>query len=117
MRPEQVVHTLPHAVATMLDPGDCGPAFLGLPQDVQAMAYDFPVAFFEPQVHKIRRPRPDVSELSQAASILQDANKPLIIAGGGVHYSFAESELADFATRQPRCLAPAQRWPHRRDRL
>jgi len=99
MRPEQVVHTLPHAVATMLDPGDCGPAFLGLPQDVQAMAYDFPVAFFEPQVHKIRRPRPDVTELSQAAAILQGASKPLIIAGGGVHYSFAESELADFATR------------------
>ena len=24
----------PHAIATMLDPADCGPAFLGLPQDV-----------------------------------------------------------------------------------
>ena len=42
MRPEQILHSLPHAVATMLDPADCGPAFLGLPQDVQAEAFDFP---------------------------------------------------------------------------
>ena len=31
VEPEQVVHSLPHAVATMLDPATCGPAFLGLP--------------------------------------------------------------------------------------
>ena len=41
-RPEQVVHSLPHAVATMLDPANCGPAFIALPQDVQAEAFDFP---------------------------------------------------------------------------
>ena len=41
-RPEQLMHSLPHAVATMLDPADCGPAFLALPQDVQAEAFDFP---------------------------------------------------------------------------
>ena len=49
--PAQIVSSLPHAVNTMLDPADCGPAFLGLPQDVQAMAYDFPSRFFEPVVH------------------------------------------------------------------
>jgi 3D-(3,5/4)-trihydroxycyclohexane-1,2-dione acylhydrolase (decyclizing) len=35
------------AIATMLDPADCGPAFLGLPQDVQGWTYDYPVALFE----------------------------------------------------------------------
>jgi 3D-(3,5/4)-trihydroxycyclohexane-1,2-dione acylhydrolase (decyclizing) len=99
MRPEQLVHSLPQAVATMLDPGDCGPAFLGLPQDVQAEAFDFPVAFFEPQVHDISRPRPDTGQLDRAAAALKAASKPLIIAGGGVHYSFAEGELASFAER------------------
>jgi 3D-(3,5/4)-trihydroxycyclohexane-1,2-dione acylhydrolase (decyclizing) len=97
MRPEQLVHSLPQAVATMLDPGDCGPAFLGLPQDVQAEAFEFPARFFEPQVHDIIRPRPDVNQLSSAAAALGTATKPLIIAGGGVHYSFAEAELASFA--------------------
>src|SRR5687767_12051467 len=54
VHPAQLLQSLPQAVATMLDPADCGPAFLGLPQDVQAEAYDFPAAFFEPRVHWVR---------------------------------------------------------------
>ena len=44
----------------MLDPADCGPAFIGLCQDVQAEAFDYPERFFEPTVHRIPRARPDV---------------------------------------------------------
>ncbi len=99
VRPEQLVQSLPQAVATMLDPADCGPAFLGLPQDVQAEAFDFPSVFFETQVHDIARPRPDNRQLDRAAAALRGATKPLIVAGGGVHYSFAETELDSFATR------------------
>ncbi len=57
-RPEQIIGSLPQAIATMLDPGDCGPAFIALAQDVQAEAYDYPLAFFEKRVHRIPRPRP-----------------------------------------------------------
>jgi 3D-(3,5/4)-trihydroxycyclohexane-1,2-dione acylhydrolase (decyclizing) len=99
VRPEQLVHSLPHAVATMLDPATCGPAFLSLPQDVQADAYDYPERFFEPTVHEIPRPRPDAGQLRRAAEALGRATKPLIIAGGGVHYSQAEAELRNFAER------------------
>ena len=95
--PEQVVHSLPHAVHTMLDPGDCGPAFIGLPQDVQGDAYDYPARFFEETVHEIRRPRPDRRELREAAKLLAGAQRPLIIAGGGVRWSLAEEQLAAFA--------------------
>jgi 3D-(3,5/4)-trihydroxycyclohexane-1,2-dione acylhydrolase (decyclizing) len=97
--PEQVVHSLPHAVATMLDPATCGPAFIALPQDVQAEAYDYPVRLFEPQLQEIPRPRPDTRQLARAAAALAGASKPLIIAGGGVHYSLAEDELRTFAER------------------
>jgi 3D-(3,5/4)-trihydroxycyclohexane-1,2-dione acylhydrolase (decyclizing) len=97
VRPEQVLHSLPQAVATMLDPADCGPAFIGLPQDVQAMAFEYPAAFFEPRVHRIRRPGPDPTEVEAAAALLRTAERPLIIAGGGVRYSLAEEELARFA--------------------
>jgi 3D-(3,5/4)-trihydroxycyclohexane-1,2-dione acylhydrolase (decyclizing) len=99
VRPEQVVHSLPHAVATMLDPATSGPAFLALPQDVQADAYDYPERFFEPTVHEIARPRPDSGQLRRAAAVLAGAAKPLIIAGGGVHYSQAEQQLRTFAER------------------
>ena len=97
MKPEQVVSSLPHAVHTMLDPATCGPAFLGLPQDVGAEAYDYPVRFFETTVHEIARPRADRAQLAAAVDVIAKAQKPLIIAGGGVHYSLAEAELAAFA--------------------
>ena len=95
--PEQVVQSLPNAVATMLDPGDCGPAFIGLPQDIQGEAYDFPVRLFEETAHEIRRPRPDTGELRRAVAALASAERPLIVAGGGVHWSLAEGELRAFA--------------------
>ncbi len=97
--PEQLVSSLPHAINTMLDPADCGPAFIGLPQDVQAQAFDYPARFFDERVHQIRRPRPDRDELAAAARVLGAAERPLIISGGGVRWSGAESELAAFAER------------------
>ena len=95
--PEQLIQSLPNAVNTMLDPGDCGPAFISLPQDIQGEAYDFPARFFEEAVHEIRRPRPDTGELRRAAAALAAAERPLIVAGGGVHWSLAEDELRAFA--------------------
>jgi 3D-(3,5/4)-trihydroxycyclohexane-1,2-dione acylhydrolase (decyclizing) len=97
--PAQIISSLPHAVATMLDPADCGPVFIGLPQDVAADAYDYPVEMFEPVVHSVARPRPDIDQLGAAAALLRSAKRPVIIAGGGVHYSLAEAELAAFAAR------------------
>ncbi len=96
--PAQIAQSLPAALATMLDPATRGPAFIGLPQDVQAEAYDYPVRLFDEMVHEVPRPRPDSSEVVAAAELLRMARKPLIIAGGGVHYSVAESVLAEFAT-------------------
>lgn len=97
--PAQILSSLPQALATMLDPADCGPAFIGLPQDVAAEAYDFPVKFFETTVHEIVRTRPDRKQIERAADVLRSAKRPVIIAGGGVHYSRAEKELAEFASR------------------
>ena len=95
--PAQVLASLPQAVGTLLDPADCGPAFLGLPQDVAAEAYDYPVAFFETHIHEIARPRPDLGQVRRAAEAIRASRRPVVIAGGGVHYSRAEAELAAFA--------------------
>ncbi len=97
--PAQLLNTLPQVTRVLLDPADCGPAFLGLPQDVAATAYDYPLSFFEPRVHTVPRPRAATDELARAAQVLAGAERPVIVAGGGVHYSLAESELAQFATR------------------
>ncbi|MEX0350626.1 MAG: 3D-(3,5/4)-trihydroxycyclohexane-1,2-dione acylhydrolase (decyclizing) [Paracoccaceae bacterium] len=95
--PAQVIQSLPAAIATMLDPADCGPAFLGLPQDVQGWTYDYPEVFFEKNVHHIRRQAPDEVELAAAVQLLKSAERPMIIAGGGVQYSKAVAELTSFA--------------------
>ena len=97
--PAQVVTSLPTAVATMLDPATCGPAVIALPQDVQALAYGFPSSMFTPVMHRIARPRPSLDQLDEAAALLRAAKRPVIIAGGGVHYSLAEDTLQDFVER------------------
>ena len=97
--PAQLLSSLPQVTRTLLDPADCGPVFIGLPQDVAATAYDYPVSFFDRFVHRVPRPRADRLELEQAAAALLASERPVIIAGGGVHYSLAEAELAEFAER------------------
>jgi 3D-(3,5/4)-trihydroxycyclohexane-1,2-dione acylhydrolase (decyclizing) len=96
--PQQIISSLPQAIATMLDPADCGPAFIALCQDTQEIAFDYPLAFFEPKLWSIPRPRADRVTLQAAQTLLRGANKPLIISGGGVRYSMAHAELAAFAS-------------------
>ena len=98
-RPEQIISSLPQAIATMLDPADCGPAFISLPQDIQAEAFEYPEVFFEPVVHMPPRQRADQDALKVAVDLLSGAKKPLVIAGGGVHYALATDELARFAEK------------------
>ncbi len=95
--PAQIIQSLPAAINMMLDPANCGPAFLGLPQDVQGWSYDYPAAFFDEKTHIIPRQMPDERELEAAVKVLGSAKKPLIIAGGGVQYSLATGTLAAFA--------------------
>jgi len=96
-RPEQLLTALPRAMAVLTDPAECGPVTLALCQDTQAEAFDWPAAFFAPRLWTPRRPRPDLDELDQAARLLAGAARPLIVAGGGVHYSEATGALAAFA--------------------
>jgi 3D-(3,5/4)-trihydroxycyclohexane-1,2-dione acylhydrolase (decyclizing) len=99
VKPEQLVKSLPQALAVMLDPADCGPAFIALPQDVQAEAYDYPTKFFEEKVHYIRRPQADPREIAAAAEVIASAKKPIVISGGGVLYSGAIETLTEFAAK------------------
>ena len=98
--PAQILSSLPQALTTMLDPANCGPAFIGLPQDIQEIAYDYPESFFAEKTWIIPRPRPSRNEVAAAVALLKSAKKPLIISGGGVRYSGANELLADFAQRR-----------------
>ncbi|PID63996.1 MAG: 3D-(3,5/4)-trihydroxycyclohexane-1,2-dione acylhydrolase (decyclizing) [Gammaproteobacteria bacterium] len=99
VKPEQIITSLPRAIETMLGADTAGPATLCLPQDVQAEAYDFPERFFAPVEHHLGRLGADMRELDCAADTIRKAKRPLIVAGGGVHYSEACDTLASFAAR------------------
>ncbi|MGD9966248.1 MAG: 3D-(3,5/4)-trihydroxycyclohexane-1,2-dione acylhydrolase (decyclizing) [Hyphomonadaceae bacterium] len=117
-RPEQLLDALPRALATMLDPVNCGPATLGFCQDVQAEAFDYPRTFFQKRVWRIRKPQPEARDIEALAALLKRAKSPLIIAGGGVLYSGAEHALAKFAELSGAPVAETQagkgalKWDH-----
>ncbi|WP_176086711.1 3D-(3,5/4)-trihydroxycyclohexane-1,2-dione acylhydrolase (decyclizing) [Martelella sp. HB161492] len=107
-RPEQLMTALPRAMSTLTDPERCGPVTLAFCQDVQTEAFDYPESFFAPRLWHRRRPAPDSAELDAALAALKHAEKPLIIAGGGVHYAGACDRLRVFAERHQIPVAETQ---------
>ena len=95
-RPEQLPAALLAAMRVLTDPAETGAVTLCFPQDVQAEAFDWPVALFDKRVWHIARPLPERRVLERAAELIRSAERPLIVAGGGVHYSGATTELARF---------------------
>lgn len=98
-RPEQLITSLPEAMRVLTSPADTGAVTLALPQDTQAEAYDYPVTMFEKRVWIIPRNRPDSSLLQEAAQWIREAKNPIIVAGGGVHYSEANVALQAFVEK------------------
>lgn len=96
-RPEQIVTALPEAMRVLTSPAETGAVTLGMPQDVQTEAYDYPEALFRERDWAIQRPRGDAQAMETAARWIREAKAPLIVAGGGVLYSEACPALADFA--------------------
>lgn len=95
-RPEQLITALPEALRVLTSPVDTGAVTLALPEDVQTEAFDFPADLFAQRTWRIPRVRPDAVALARAAALIRAARRPLIIAGGGVHYSDATADLAGF---------------------
>jgi 3D-(3,5/4)-trihydroxycyclohexane-1,2-dione acylhydrolase (decyclizing) len=97
-RPEQLLTALPAAMRVLTDPVETGAVVLSLPQDIQSHAFDFPAEFFAERDWHIRRPMPDPHEVDTVLRLLARAQKPVIIAGGGVIYSDATPELEGLAS-------------------
>ncbi|MER7715386.1 3D-(3,5/4)-trihydroxycyclohexane-1,2-dione acylhydrolase (decyclizing) [Streptomyces flaveolus] len=95
-RPDALIASALRAMRVLSDPAETGAVTLALPQDVQAQAYDWPEEFFADRVWRVRRPAPDPAELAEAVRAVRAAERPLIVAGGGVHHSEAEEALKAF---------------------
>jgi 3D-(3,5/4)-trihydroxycyclohexane-1,2-dione acylhydrolase (decyclizing) len=108
VHPAQLLVALPRAIAILTDDAQCGPVTLCLPQDVQTMAYDYPIAFFEPRTITPRPLPPPEADLVAAAAMLAGARRPLLVAGGGVLYGAAGAAVRAFAERHGVPVAETQ---------
>ena len=98
-RPEQLMTACLNALRVLTDPVDTGAVTLCLPQDVQAEAYDYPTAFFDKRTWYLDRRDLSARAVEVAVAAIKAAKQPLIIAGGGVHYSLACDSLSTFADK------------------
>jgi len=98
-RPEQLPAALLGAMRVLTDPVETGAATVSIPQDVQAEAHDWPESLFAERTWHVARPLPERSVIARAAEVIRAANKPLIVAGGGVIYSDASDALAAFCEK------------------
>jgi len=96
-RPEQLLAAAPAAMRVLVNQAQTGAVTLAFPQDVQAEAYDYPDEFLARRVWHVTRPEPDSKLLAEAAALIRQAKRPLIVAGGGVIYSEATAALRAFA--------------------
>jgi 3D-(3,5/4)-trihydroxycyclohexane-1,2-dione acylhydrolase (decyclizing) len=96
-RPVQLLTSAVAAMRVLADPAETGAVTIALPEDVQAEAFDWPAEFFAKRVWRVRRPPPDLPTLHDAAVLLRSAQRPLIVAGGGLIYSEAVDVLKTFA--------------------
>jgi acetolactate synthase-1/2/3 large subunit len=89
------------AVATS---GRPGPVVLDVPEDVAHAELEYEDAAFQvdPGTTSIpaRRTRPAADDVARAAELLIGAERPLILAGGGVHLSHAYDALARIVDEQ-----------------
>ncbi len=95
-RPDQLICSLPEVMRVLTSPADTGAVTLCIPQDVQTEAFDYPIEMFEKRIWHVPRPRPDKNALMRATALIRSAKNPMIIAGGGIIYSEAETILREF---------------------
>ncbi|WP_203433355.1 3D-(3,5/4)-trihydroxycyclohexane-1,2-dione acylhydrolase (decyclizing) [Jiangella asiatica] len=96
-RPEQLPAALLGAMRVLTDPAETGAVTVALPQDVQAESFDWPAELFARRVWHVARPVPEPASLARAVDVIRGAERPLVVAGGGVIYSEATEALRAFA--------------------
>ena len=96
-RPEQLMSAMLSAMRVLTDPANTGAVCVAMPQDVEGEAYDYPESFFAKRVHRLARREPEAEVIAEAAEIIKNAKRPMLICGGGVRYSEAHEEFRAFA--------------------
>lgn len=77
------------------DSGRKGPVLVDIPSDV----FDYTAEYTKQTPEKYCFPSPDETQLEQAVSLIERAQRPIVYIGGGVRSSGASKEVGEFAKR------------------
>ncbi len=94
MEPAQVPRAFQQAFHLMRS-GRPGPVLIDLPFDVQMAEIEFDPDTYEPLL--VYKPKATVKQIEKALAMLNDADRPVIIAGGGIINADASDLLVQFA--------------------
>ena len=92
--PAQVAHTFQQAFHLMRS-GRPGPVLIDLPFDVQMAKIEFDIETYEPL--PVYKPAATRRQIEKALDMLAAADKPVIVAGGGIINADAANLLVEFA--------------------
>ncbi|PTQ69480.1 glyoxylate carboligase [Pseudomonas sp. GV071] len=94
MEPGQVPYAFQKAFYEMRS-GRPGPVLIDLPFDVQMAEIEFDIDAYQPL--PLSRPAANRAQAEKALALLNDAERPLLVAGGGVINADASDKLVQFA--------------------
>jgi len=92
--PAQVPYTFQQAFHIMRS-GRPGPVLIDLPLDVQMAEIEFDPDTYQPL--PVYKPQATRAQIEKALGMLNDAERPLIVAGGGIINADASEKLVEFA--------------------
>ncbi len=101
LRPEYIPHLVKTVFRTATSPPG-GASHLSLPEDVlsaRGTVEEGPSPQYLTSAYPAQRARPNAPEIQRAADLAKDAERPLILAGGGVHLSGAQDLVLRLAER------------------
>jgi acetolactate synthase I/II/III large subunit len=88
-----------HEAFYIANTGRKGPVLIDIPKDISNQKLNFSpsdhlnICGYNPE------PKPDQTEIDRLLSAIEESEKPVIIAGGGVVYSNASEELLEFVNK------------------
>ncbi len=94
LEPGQVPYAFQKAFFEMRS-GRPGPVLIDLPFDVQMAEIEFDIDAYEPL--PVHRPAASRTQIEKALAMLDQAERPLLVSGGGVINADASAKLVEFA--------------------
>jgi acetolactate synthase-1/2/3 large subunit len=98
VRPDTTIEILNYALKTATS-GRPGPVFVEVPYDIQLALVEGRIEAPGARAPQLNRPRADADNVQRIARMIAEAERPLLLAGGGVVRSGAAAELKAVAEK------------------